>query len=72
MARKQPKPLSEQLREAIRRSGLSLYRLGRECGVNDGQLSRFMRRQRDLTTRSVDRLCKYLGLELRESERKGR
>ena len=71
MARRRQKPVSEQLRQAIRDSGLSLYGLGRQSGVNDGALSRFMRGERDLTTRSVDRLCKSLGLELRESKREG-
>ncbi len=72
MARREDKPFSEQLRQAIRDSGLSYYRLARECGVNDGALSRFMRSERDLTARSIDRICSYLGLELRQSKQKGR
>ena len=64
--------ISQQLRQAIASSGLSLCQVARECGVNDAQLSRFMRDERGLTTATVDRLCEYLGLELRESKRKGR
>ena len=71
MARQKSKPVSEQLRQAIRDSGLSYYRLARECGVSDGGLSRFMRNERDLTARSIDRICSFLGLELRQSKQKG-
>jgi len=71
MAGKRYKPICEQLRRAIRDSGLSLYRLERECGVNNAQLSRFMRGEQDLKGRSIDRLCKFLGLELRPTKRKG-
>jgi transcriptional regulator with XRE-family HTH domain len=71
MARQKVKPVSGQLRKAIRDSGLSYYRLARECGVTDGALSRFMRDERDLTARSMDRICGFLGLELRQSKQKG-
>ena len=74
MARKRRarKPsVSDQLRDAIRALGKSLYRIGAETGLDDGLLSRFMRGERTITSRNVDRLCAYLGLELRESKRKG-
>ena len=71
MARKRRVPVSEQLRQAILDSGESYCRIAHGCGVNDGQLSRFMRGERGLTTATLDRLCAYLGLELRESKRKG-
>ena len=64
--------VSEQLREAIRRDGRSLCQIAAASGTNDGQLSRFCRNERGLTTDTVDRLCAFLGLELRESKRKGR
>ena len=67
-----PTSVSDQLRQAIAGSGISLRQDARESGVNDAQLSRFMRNERGLTTATVDRLCEYLGLELRESKRKGR
>ena len=72
MARKRAKALSDQLRQAIRDSGQSLCHIAGECGVDDGILSRFMRGERGLTTKTLDRLCAYLGLELRQSRRKGR
>ena len=72
MAKKRVKHVSDQLREAIRDSGESLCQIAGGCGVDDGVLSRFMRGLRGLSTKSVDRLCEYLNLELRESKRKGR
>jgi transcriptional regulator with XRE-family HTH domain len=73
LAKKRVKHVSDQLRKAIGDSGESLCQIAGGSGVNDGILSRFMRGQRGLTTKSVDRLCEYLGLELRESSRrKGR
>ena len=71
MAKRHGETVSRQLRDAIRRSGQSLCQLGARCKVNDAQLSRFMRGERGLTTATVDRLCAYLGLELRESKQKG-
>ena len=73
MTKKKPRRVfSDQLREAIRRSGQSLLGIAQATGVDDGILSRFMRNERGLTTRSIDKLCQYFGLELRESKQKGR
>ena len=72
MAKKRVKHVSDQLREAIRDSGESLCQIASGSGVNDGILSRFMRGLRGLTSKSMDRLCEYLNLELRESKRKGK
>ncbi len=56
--------IEQQLRDAIQSSGLSLYQLGKESGINDSQLSRFMRGERDLRLQNVVRLCRVLGLHL--------
>jgi len=58
-----PKRFSDQLREAIERSGISRYRISREAGVSEGQLCRFMAGE-GLSLRSIDALAEYLGLEL--------
>ena len=72
MARKRPKTMSEQLRVAIRASGQSLLQIATACGIDDGMLSRFMRGKRGLTTKTLDKVCAHIGLELRESKQKGR
>ena len=71
MAGKRRVTVSKQLRQAIAESGQSLCQIAAGCGMNDGMLSRFMRGERGMTTKSLDRLCDYLQLELRPSKRKG-
>jgi transcriptional regulator with XRE-family HTH domain len=56
--------LVEQIRAAIRASGLSLNRLAQASGVDTGQLSRFMRGERNITVASAERVCTALGLRL--------
>ena len=72
MAKKRAELISEQLREAIRDRGESLCQISHGCGVDDGLLSRFMRDERGINSRTLDRLCEFLNLELRESKQKGR
>ncbi len=59
--------LSDQLRAAIRGSGLSLYGLAKLCGVDHGQLSRFLRGERSITLETADRIAEELGLRLSRS-----
>ena len=69
MAKRKREPVSEQLRRLIRERGESLAEIGRQTGVSHTVLSRFLRGERGLTTKSFDRLCAYLGLELRKVRR---
>jgi len=68
-----PKSFSDQLREAIERSGVSRYRIAREADVDEGQLCRFMAGE-GLSLRSIDALAEYLGLDLiaRPKQKKGK
>jgi DNA-binding phage protein len=59
--------VSEQLREAIRKSGRSLNQIGKDAGVGSDRLSRFMREERHLRSDAIDRLCTALGLRLSPS-----
>lgn len=61
-----PKQLSfsDQLRLAIKESGVSCYRINRDTGVSQSILSRFMNGKAGLSTINVDRLCECLDLEL--------
>jgi transcriptional regulator with XRE-family HTH domain len=64
--------VSERLRRFIRERPESLAEIGRASGVSHGALSRFLRSERGLNTRSLDRLCKYLGIELRSTRKGGK
>ena len=56
--------VTDQLREAIRRSGESLNQLAGRTGVDRARLSRFVRGERGLSRAAVDDLCLALGLRL--------
>jgi transcriptional regulator with XRE-family HTH domain len=56
--------LTEQVRRAIRDSGLSLYALQRLTGVQPSATSRFLRGQRTITLETLDALADVLGLSL--------
>ena len=64
--------IEQQLRKAIRQSGMSRYRLSKLTGVSDGVLSNFVNRKRSLTLKTAAKLAKALGLELRPKNKKGR
>jgi len=57
-------PLDERIRQIIRDSGISLYRIAKETRIDISHLSRFMRKERGFTLDHVDRLFDYLGWEI--------
>ncbi len=52
--------LSEQLRQAVRDSGLSLQEIGRRAKIAPSQLSLFMRGERSIRLDTADRLGQVL------------
>jgi plasmid maintenance system antidote protein VapI len=61
--------LQEQLREAIEKSGLSLYRIAKDSGVAYQVLHRFANRERDLTLETASKLADYFGMRLTRPKR---
>lgn len=59
-----PSDLAEQLKQAIRDSGLSLSELGQQSAVSHTVLSRFMRNERTLTLPLAAKVSRALGLQL--------
>ena len=59
--------LEAQLRQAIADSGMSPSQVGALCGVDPGQLSRFVRGERTLILRSADKIARLLGLRRKGS-----
>ena len=49
---------------AIRQSGLTHYRLGKDAGVAPAQLDRFVAGERDLTLTTAAKVARALGLVL--------
>ena len=62
MTRKTPKPISQQLREAIDASGMSRYRICKEINLPESTMSHFMAGYCGLQLSTIDRLGELLGL----------
>jgi len=67
------KPLSEQLREAIEKAGVSRYELSKATGVSQSTLSKFILKQRPgLSFDAMDRVGLALGLVIVKKQPKKR
>ncbi len=62
--RQQPKRLSDQLRQILKDSPVSSYRLWKLTDIPQSSLSRFRHGEASLSLQSVDELGLVLGLEL--------
>ena len=64
----------QQIRAAVEAGDKSRYRLAKESGISEGQLSRLMSGERGLSVANVEKLAAALGLEIiiRPKGRKGR
>ena len=60
-------PLIDELQQVIKESGLSLNSIGKQAGVSQAQLSRFVRGERTLTLPVAAKLCVFFGLRLAKS-----
>jgi hypothetical protein len=64
------KPLSDQLRTAIAKSGISRYEISKRTGVSQAALSKFVLGHRGLSMKAIDAVGVLLGLSI--TSRKGR
>jgi transcriptional regulator with XRE-family HTH domain len=56
------KPFSEQLKDAIRKSDMSRYRICQEIGLSQSTMSRFLNGKGWLSIQSIDQVGKLLNL----------
>ena len=61
--------ISDTLRAAIERSGLTHYRLAKDADVTPDVISRFVSGERDLRLATAAKLSRVLGLDLRPRAR---
>jgi plasmid maintenance system antidote protein VapI len=61
--------LDEQLRQAVRKAGLSKYGLAKQAGIDRSMAVRFMNAERSLTLATASKIAALLGLELRPARR---
>ena len=59
------KNVCDQLREAVRQSGKTMYRIAKDSGVTQPVLARFMAEQRDIRAATFAKIAAAMGLELR-------
>jgi len=62
--------LENQIRAAIKNSGLSINRLAKDSDVSQPVLCRFVNGQRGITLATASKLVEILGLELVHKKRK--
>lgn len=62
--------IAEQLRDAMRGSGLSIYMLAKRSGVSWPILGRFLSGERGMTLSSAAKIASALNLELRPKGQK--
>jgi transcriptional regulator with XRE-family HTH domain len=56
--------VSEQVRRAIRKCGVTRYAIAKATGIDQATLSRFMSGQRGLPMKTLDVLGEFLGLRI--------
>jgi len=62
--RRRHKKMSDQIRELIRSSEHTQYRIAVESDIDHGAMSNFLAGRRGLGLESLDRLAKFLDLEI--------
>ena len=72
MGKQQAQKLGDQIRQAVVDSGVTRYRIAKDCKLDEGSLSRFVHGHCGLSLESLDRLGEYLGLTIKARKRKGR
>ena len=62
--------LEKRIRAAIKKSGVSVYRLAKDSGVSQPVICRFVNGKRGITLATASKLVETLGLELVHKKRK--
>ena len=64
MAKKQPKKLTDQLRQAIDDCGLTRYEIAKQTGIDESALAKFYNGHRGLSMRALNALGEFLQLTI--------
>jgi plasmid maintenance system antidote protein VapI len=60
--------MSDQVRKALLDSGISRYRVHKDLGISQAQLSRFVNEKGGMSMELIDQLADYLNLEVRAKD----
>jgi transcriptional regulator with XRE-family HTH domain len=66
---KKARSISDALRSAIIKSGMTRYEIAKRSGVPQSALSRFMNGERSISLETLDKLAEVLSVELSPSKR---
>ena len=58
------KTIEDQVRDEIKRQGLSCYRIAKETGLNESTIGRFVNARKPMRADSLDYIVALLGMEL--------
>jgi len=56
--------MSDTVRDAIEKCGMTRYAIAQRTGISEGALSRFMSGDRDMTLRTLERFAHIIGVRL--------
>ena len=57
-------PILDDIRKAIESSDVTRYRISKDTGINESQLSALMAGTKGLSIEALEKLADYLGLEV--------
>jgi transcriptional regulator with XRE-family HTH domain len=60
----------DQIRQAVKDSGKTRYRISKETGINQATLSRFVAGKQGLSTKSLVALARFLNLTIAKVDAK--
>jgi transcriptional regulator with XRE-family HTH domain len=56
--------MGNRLQEVLEREEVTAYRLGKDLGIDAGQLSRFMKGKQNISLDKLEKIAEYLGYDL--------
>ena len=69
--KRKPKTLADMLRDAVRDSGLTHYRIGKDAGIGADQVTRFVQ-GRDIRIGTAAKIINALGLTISIAPKQGK
>jgi len=67
--------MGDRLKEVLKRERVTAYRLWKDLGIDQGELSRFFKGKQNISLEKLEQICRYLNYEIklvkRNRSRKG-
>ena len=62
--------VGNRLREVLKREGVSAYRLWKDLGIDQGEMSRFFHGKQNISLPKLEQIADYLGYDIEFVKRK--